>query len=317
MGFEAYRKTGNSLSDETIEICKKADAVFKGPIGNDKDDKAPTGLVEEAIIKIRRSLDLYANLRPCKVYSGFEDLSPLKEEKARGVDFMVARENVSGLYPNRYRFEPGEKGDFGQDTMIYSRRDSHRIAKVAYDLAMQRRKKVTIVAKKNILASSRAFDIYSREIAEQYPEVQTNYEHIDALVMYLISKPTDFDVILITNLFGDIVSDLGGGIMGSLGFAWSVNIGDKTVMCECVGGSSPDIAEKNIANPLAMVLSAGEVFRYKLDDPKPSDFIHKIIEKILQDGWRTKDIVSKKTQAEKILGTKEMGEKILEYIENN
>ena len=317
MGLGAYLKTGNPLPDETLEKCKESDAVFKGPVGDERDHQGPAGMVEKTIITLRTALDLYANLRPCRIYPGFEYLSPVKDERIKGTDIMFARENVSGLYPNRGKFEPGEIADFGQDMAIYSRRDVHRIAKVAYELAKQRRKKVTIVAKKNILASSRAFDLYAREIAKDYPDIQTDYQHVDAMAMYMISKPAEFDVILTTNMFGDILSDLGGGVMGSLGFAWSVNIGEKNVMCECTGGSAPDIEGENKANPIAMILSAAEVFRYTLKDPKPSDFAHKINEKILQDGWRTGDIKTFDTPAEKILGTKEMGDKFLEYIKKS
>jgi len=315
LGLEAYRLSSDTtpIPDETIAICRAADAIIKGPIGDDKGDKAPAGIVEKAVIAIRREFDLYANLRPCKIYPGFEYLSPLKDEKVRGVDFVIARENVSGLYPNRGRFEPGEIGEFGQDMAIYTRNDAHRIAKVAYDLARQRRKKVTIVAKKNVLASSRAFAQYAEEIAVQYPDVTTEYNHVDAVTMYLMSKPRDFDVILTTNMFGDILSDQAGGIMGGLGLAWSVNIGEKTVMYECVGGSAPDIAGENKANPLAMILSATEVFRYTLKDPKPSDLAQTIVQQILEDGWRTSDI-ARDTPSDKLLGTKEMGDKVVEFI---
>lgn len=315
LGLSAYRARGRSFPEDTLKLCKDSMAVFKGPIGDDHDDKAPAGIVEEAVIQIRTALDLYANLRPTKIYPGFEYLSPLKEELATGVDFIVARENVSDIYPDRGRIEPGEQGDFGQDTALYSRAEVHRIAKVAYELARQRNKKVTIVAKKNILASSRAFAQYALEIANNYPEVQTDYQHVDIMTMYLMTKPKSFDVILTTNMFGDILSDQGGGVMGSLGFAWSVNIGEKIVMYECVGGSAPDIAGKNLANPLAMILSCGEIFRYTCKDPVPSDTLHRTVETILHNGWRTRDIARSDTPSQKILGTKEIGDIIVDYLE--
>ncbi len=315
LGLDAYRKTNDTtpFPEETIEICRQADAMLKGPIGDDKGDKAPAGIVEKAVIGIRTTFDLFANLRPCKVYPGFEYLSPIKEDIVRGTDFVIVRENVSGLYPPRGRFEPGEIADFGQDMSIYSRRDVHRIAKVAYDLARQRRKKVTIVAKKNVLASSRAFALYAEEIAKEYPDVTTDYHHVDATTIYLMTKPTSYDVILTTNMFGDILSDQGGGVMGSLGLAWSVNIGEKTTMYECVGGSAPDIAGQDKANPLAMILSATEVFRYTLKDPEPSELAQKIVEQLLNDGWRTGDL-ARDTTPDKILGCKAMGDKVVEYI---
>ncbi|PWJ45004.1 3-isopropylmalate dehydrogenase [Sediminitomix flava] len=256
VGAVAIDATGNPLPEETLEVCKASDAVFFGAIGHPKYDNDPNAKVrpEQGLLALRKSLGLFANIRPVTTFEALIHKSPLKEEKVRGADLVVYRELTGGIYFG----EKGrnEKGDEAYDNCAYSTGEIERIAKLAFEAAQNRRKKLTLVDKANVLETSRLWREVVRGMASSYPDVEVDYMFVDNAAMQLIQWPSQFDVILTENMFGDIISDEASVLTGSMGLLPSASIGAKVGMYEPIHGSYPQAAGQDIANPMATVLSA-------------------------------------------------------------
>ncbi len=310
MGGCAYEETGDPLPQETIDGAFKSDAVLFGSIGGYKWDNLPRALrPETGLLKLRSALGVFANLRPVKVYHELTQASNLKEEIVSGVDLMVVRELTGGIYFGK----PREKGDDkAYNTMVYSKDEIKRIAKIAFDIAQKRRKKVCSVDKANVLEVSQLWRETVEEVAKDYPEVELTHMYVDNASMQLILDPKQFDVILTGNIFGDILSDEASMISGSIGLLPSASIGGKIGVYEPIHGSAPDIAGQGIANPIATISSASMLLKYSLNELDASMAIDKAIAKSLHDGYRTGDIA--KYGVKKVCSTSEMGSIIADNI---
>ncbi len=262
-GADAIDKVGNPYPDETHELCMKSDAVLFGAVGHPKFDNDPSAKVrpEQGLLAMRKKLGLYANIRPVTTFESLIHKSPLRPDLVRGADFMCIRELTGGLYFGRPQGR-SEDGNIAYDTCVYTREEVTRIVTLAYEYAMKRRKKLTIVDKANVLATSRLWREVSKEIEPNYPEVETEYMFVDNAAMRMIQWPTDFDVMVTENMFGDILTDEGSVITGSMGLLPSASIGTHTSVFEPIHGSWPQAAGQNIANPLATILSAAMMFDY-------------------------------------------------------
>ena len=291
-GGAAYDKFGEPLPAETLDACKKADAVLFGAVGGKKWDNIPVDKrPEKALFGLRKGLGLFANLRPVKVYDALIDGSPLKPELVGGSDLLIVRELVGGIYfGERCESEFVDGVERAWDTEIYSVPEIERIVKLAFDTAKIRRKKITSVDKANVLASSRLWRRVTNELSKNYPEVELNHLYVDNAAMQLAVNPKQFDVIVTSNMFGDILSDEAAVIGGSIGLMPSASIGELTSFYEPIHGSAPDIAGKNIANPMGTILSAAMLLRYSLDAEDAAKNIESAIDKTLADGYRTADI---------------------------
>lgn len=318
MGGASIDATGLPLTDEAIAACKASDAVLMGSIGGDArtspwyklpPDKRP----EAGLLKLRKSLNLFANLRPAYLYPELKDACPLKEEIAeRGFDLMMVRELTGGLYFGERKTYVKDGLTTAVDTLSYNEEEIRRVAIKSFDIAMKRRKKVTLVDKANVLDSSRLWRAVVSEVAKDYPDVTCETMLVDNAAMQLVKDPAQFDVMLTENMFGDILSDEASMISGSIGMLSSASLNEtKFGLYEPSGGSAPDIAGKGIANPIATILSAAMLLRFSLDLDKEADSIEGAVKKVLEDGYRTIDIMS---EGMKQVGTKEMGDLILERM---
>lgn len=309
MGGCAIDRFGVPLPDETVDACKKADGVLLGAVGGPKWDAQPAdNRPEKGLLGIRSALGLYANLRPAVIYPELADASPLKPSVLeRGVDVMVVRELIGGIY-----FGPravSEDGQSAYDTEVYSVGEVRRIAKVAFDLAMTRRKKVTSVDKANVLLSSRLWRRTVTEVARDYPEVELNHIYVDNAAMQLVRDPSQFDVLLCPNMFGDILSDEASQITGSIGMLPSSSLGTcKAGLFEPIHGSAPDIAGQDIANPIATVLAAAMMLdNMELHDEARA--VEKAVGGVIAAGYRTPDM-----GAGRRVGCREIGRLIADAI---
>ncbi len=291
-GGTAYDKFGTPLPQSTIDACKASDAVLFGAVGGDKwDDVDPALRPEKAILGLRKNLDLYANLRPVKVADALVDYSPLKPELVRGVDLVIVRELVGGIYfGEKCESEQHDGVERAWDLENYSVPEVERIAKLAFATAKLRRGKVTSVDKANVLATSRLWRRTVAKVAEEHQEVELNNLYVDNCAMQLAIRPTQFDVIVTGNLFGDILSDEAAVVGGSIGMMPSASIGTCTSLYEPIHGSAPDIAGKGIANPMGTILSAAMLLRYSLHEEEAAKAIEKAVDKTLADGYRTPDL---------------------------
>ncbi len=299
MGGCSIDANGVPLTDETIERCKAADAVLMGSIGGNTTTspwyKLPANLRPEAgLLGLRKALGLFANLRPCVLYPQLSGACPLKEEiSAKGFDMLIMRELTGGLYFGERKTEEIDGVMTAIDTLKYDEKEIRRIAVKAFDVAMKRRKKVTSVDKANVLDSSRLWRKVVDEVAKDYPEV--TYEHmlVDNCAMQLVKDPAQFDVMVTENMFGDILSDEASMITGSIGMLASASMNEtKFGLYEPSGGSAPDIAGQNKANPLATILSAAMLLRYSFDMQAEADAVEKAVDNVLSKGYRTGDIMS-------------------------
>lgn len=301
------------IQDEVVEKCKKADAVLLGAVGGPKWDDYPANKrPEKALLRLRKELGLYINLRPVTVFSSLKNASPLRPEMVDGVDLLVVRELTGGLYfgePKGILIENGVEA--GVDTMRYSVPEIERIAIAAFEAAEKRGRKVTSVDKANILASSQLWRKTVNRIAEGYPQVELEHMLVDNCAMQLIRNPSQFDVILTENMFGDILSDEAAMLTGSIGMLPSASLGDGTGMYEPIHGSAPDIAGENIANPLATIASAALMFRYSLNNEEAAGHIEEAIKTVLNAGYNCKDM---SRHARHVLTTSEMGDLILKTM---
>ena len=320
IGGRAYEESGLPLPNSTIETCLKSDAVLLGAVGNWKyDTLAPELRPERALLGIRKKLNLFANLRPVKVFDELLFSSPLKSEIAKNVDIMIVRELTGDVYFGEPRGIEIKKTidnrniKVGYNNMIYDEDEIRRIATVAFKSAMKRKKRVCCVDKANVLEVSRLFREITSDVAKDYPEVELSFMYVDNCAMQLVQNPRQFDVILTGNIFGDILSDEASTICGSLGMLPSASLSDgKTpFMYEPIHGSAPDLAGQNVVNPIATILSAAMMLNYSFDNILASDNIIRAVKEVLKDGYRTKDIYQK---GDKLCTTTKITELIIEKI---
>lgn len=309
---------GIPLTDETVAEAKSCDAVLMGSIGGDAKVSPwyrlePNRRPEAGLLKIRKELNLFANLRPAVLYDELKGACPLKEEITEGgFDMMIMRELTGGLYFGNRKTEEIDGVMTACDELTYNENEIRRIAKRAFEIAMKRRKKVISVDKANVLDSSRLWRKIVEEIAKEYPEVALEHMLVDNCAMQLVKDPKQFDVILTENMFGDILSDEASMVTGSIGMLASASLNDtKFGLYEPSGGSAPDIAGKGIANPIATILSAAMMLRFSFDLDKEADAIEKAVSQVLKDGYRTIDIMS---EGKEQVGTAKIGDLICERI---
>ena len=314
IGHEAIEATGSALPDETLVTLKKADAILFGAVGHPHYDNNPNLKVrpEQGLLKMRKELGLYANLRPIKLFDELLDASSIKPEILKGSDILFFRELTGDVYF-------GEKGrkdndNTAYDVMIYSRYEVERIAHKAFAAAQTRKKKVTSVDKANVLESSRLWRAVVQEVSKDYPDVALTHMFVDAAAMKLIQDPRSFDVVLTGNLFGDILTDEASQIAGSMGMLASASIGDKVGLYEPIHGSAHDITGKGIANPLASILSAALMLDISFGLKEESESVISAVSHILKEGFRTRDIANAKTPQDKLLSTIQMGDMITRHI---
>ncbi|MDR2121984.1 MAG: 3-isopropylmalate dehydrogenase [Flavobacteriaceae bacterium] len=313
VGAVAIDKTGNPYPPETHELCMASDAVLFGAIGDPKYDNDPSAKVrpEQGLLKMRKDLGLYANLRPISTFPSLIHKSPLRADLVENADFMCLRELTGGLYFGRPQGR-SEDGNTAYDTCVYTREEVERIVRLAYKLAEQRRKKVTVVDKANVLCTSRLWRQVAQEIEKEFPHIETEYMFVDNVAMQIIQWPKRFDVLVTENLFGDILTDEASVITGSLGMLPSASIGVHTSVFEPIHGSYPQAAGKNIANPLATILSVALMFEYAFDLKEEGALIRKAVDASMDAQVVTEDIAS----GEKAYSTSEVGKWIVDFIEN-
>ncbi|MBC9930368.1 3-isopropylmalate dehydrogenase [Chitinophaga qingshengii] len=314
MGHVAIEATGDPLPEETLQKARNSDAILFGAIGHAKYDNDPTLKVrpEQGLLKIRKELGLYANLRPIKLFDELLEASSIKPEILRGADILFFRELTGDVYFGEKKRT--EDRNTASDLMIYHRYEVERIARKAYEAARTRRKKLCSVDKANVLEASRLWREVMQEIAKEYPDVETEHMFIDNAAMQLIKDPKRFDVVVTGNLFGDILTDEASQIAGSMGMLASASVGDKVGFYEPIHGSAHDIAGKGIANPLASILSAALMLDISFGLKTESQRVIKAVEATLRQGYRTMDIANKHTENEFIMGTDAMGAKVLENL---
>ncbi len=290
IGGCSYDAYGSPLTDETLQACFDSNAVFLGAVGGYKWEALPHHLKPEAaLLKLRKELGLYTNIRPAKIYAPLLSASTLKEEVLTGVDFIVLRELTGGIYFGNPR---GYDEKSGFNTMIYTREEVERIARMAFQIARERGKRVMSVDKANVLEVSQFWRNVVHTVHADYPDVQLSDMYVDNAAMQIVRNPRQFDVLLTSNLFGDILSDIAGMITGSLGMLPSASLGSKYAMYEPVHGSAPDIAGQKKANPLASISSVAMMFTYSFHMKNMGDKIEEAVTKTLEDGYRTQDIFS-------------------------
>lgn len=319
MGGASIDVHGVPLTDETISKAKLCDAVLMGSIGGDTRTSPwyqlePSKRPEAGLLKIRKELNLFANLRPAVLYEELKEACPLKEEIIKdGFDLMIMRELTGGLYFGERGTREIDGVMTACDTLTYNEEEIRRIAKRGFDIAAKRRKKVTSVDKANVLDSSRLWRSVVEEVAKEYPEVTLEHMLVDNCAMQLVKDPAQFDVILTENMFGDILSDEASMVTGSIGMLSSASLNEtKFGLYEPSGGSAPDIAGKGIANPIATILSAAMMLRFTFDLDREADAIEEAVQRVLRDGYRTIDIMSEGSIQ---INTREMGDRICAYIQ--
>ena len=307
IGGIAIDQEGSPISKETIEIAKKADAIFLGGVGGPKwDALKPSLKPEKGLLKLRSELDLFANLRPSMSFEGLEDSSSLKKEIIENLDILIVRELTGGIYFGNPR-EINAESAF--NTMIYSTNEVERIAEVAFEAAMKRNKKICSVDKANVLEVSEFWRKIMIKVSKKYPEVILEHMLVDNAAMQLVQNPKQFDVIVSSNLFGDILSDISSVLSGSIGMLPSASLNSASKgLYEPVHGTAPDIAGKSIANPLASILSIGMMFKYSFSQEDISIKIENAVKKVISDGYVTKDIAVNNS---KVVSTQEMGDLII------
>lgn len=310
----AIDATGGCLPQETIDVCKASDAVLLGAVGGWKWDNLPGDQrPERALLGLRKALGLFANLRPALLFEQLADASPLKPEiLAGGLDIVVVRELTGGIYFGEKGFKDTDLGPAAYDVEQYAEEEVRRIAKVAFDMAMKRNKHVTSVDKANVLESSRLWRRVVAEVGKDYPEVTLDNFYVDNAAMQLVRNPRQFDVIVTSNIFGDILSDEASQITGSIGMLPSASLAQGNFgMYEPVHGSAPDIAGQDKANPMATILSAAMMLRYTFGLGKEADAVENAVKAVLDQGYRTPDLFAGEGT---LIGTAEMGRRIAEAI---
>jgi 3-isopropylmalate dehydrogenase len=310
VGAIAIDKTGNPLPDETLDLCKSSDAVLFGAIGDPKYDNNPSAKVrpEQGLLAMRKELGLYANVRPVTTFTSLLDKSPLKKEIVQGVDIMMIRELTGGIYFGKPQGR-SEDGNTAYDSSVYSRYEIERVVKLAFEYALKRSKKVTVVDKANVLATSRLWRETAVTVSKEFREVAMDFMFVDNAAMQLIQWPGKFDVIVTENMFGDILSDEASVITGSLGLLPSASVGLSTSVFEPIHGSYPQAAGKNIANPLGTILSAAMMFDLAFSLKSESELIKTAVEKSIDADYVTEDINRAHPRS-----TSEVGDWIADYV---
>jgi len=309
-GADAIDKVGDPYPEETHEICMKSDAILFGAIGHPKYDNDPNAKVrpEQGLLKMRKKLGLFANIRPTFTFPSLINKSPLKKERIEGTDLIFVRELTSGIYFGKSGRK--NKGNIAFDTCTYSRKEIIRLAKKGFELAMRRSKNLCCVDKANVLESSRLWRETVQLMEKDYPEVNVSYEFVDAVAMRLIQWPNSYDVLITKNLFGDILTDEASVISGSMGLMPSASIGKETSLFEPIHGSYPQVAGKNIANPLAAILSAAMMFEDAFSLKKEAQLIREIVNKSLEEMIVTEDL----SNGKKSYSTSEVGDWLVNQI---
>jgi len=313
-GGVAIDKMGNPLPKETLEVCKKSDAVLLGAVGGPKwDNIEPSIRPEKGLLALRRGLNLFVNLRPVTMYESIKESSPLKSDIVKkGIDFIVVRELTGGIYFGERKTEVIDNVEVAYDVEKYDENEIRRIGKKAFESARTRNKKLTCVDKANVLDTSKLWRKTMNELSKEYKDVELNFMYVDNAAMQLIKNPSQFDTIVTNNIFGDIISDEASMLTGSIGMLPSASLrDDKFGMYEPIHGSAPDIACKNIVNPIGTILSVAMMLRYSFTLEKEAKEIENAVAKVLDNGYRTTDIYIGKGRA---VGTKEMGDLIAKQI---
>lgn len=309
IGGASYDEFGAPLTDDTLHACYDSDVVLLGAVGGYKWESLEHHLKPEAaLLKLRKSLELFANVRPAKVYRALLDSSSLKREILDGTDFVVLRELTGGIYFGEPR---GINGDKGWNTMVYSAPEVERIAKMGFGIAEKRNGKLTSVDKANVLECSQYWRTVVHDVHKNYPDIALNDMYVDNAAMQIVRDPKQFDVILTSNMFGDILSDIAGMITGSLGMLPSASLGEKYALYEPVHGSAPDIAGQNKANPIATIDSVAMMFRLSFNMAEAADMIESAIAKTLEQGYRTADIFS---DGSKLASTSEITDVLIQNM---
>jgi 3-isopropylmalate dehydrogenase len=315
IGGAAIDKYGKPLPQSSLDLAKNADAVVLGAVGGPKWENLDYRIrPERALLGLRDRLELYANLRPAKVFSTLIDASSLKKEVIENTNIMIVRELVGGIYFGKPKgVEKLEDGnEKGVNTLVYTTPEIKRIAKIAFEVASKRKKKVLSVDKANVLESTELWRKVVTKVHADYQDIELSHMYVDNCAMQLVKDPKQFDVIVTTNMFGDILSDEAAMLTGSIGMLPSASLGGNNGMYEPIHGSAPDIAGRDIANPIATIMSIAMMFKYSFGVDEASEVIESAVEKILQNGYRTKDIMD---NSGKLVGTKEMGDLILKEIQ--
>ena len=315
VGGAAYETEGHPLPADTLNVAQEADAVLLGAVGGPRWEKVDFSLrPERALLGLRSNLKLYANLRPAKIFPALVDASSLKRELVDNLDIMVVRELTGGIYfgePRGVEFlTDGKRRGF--NTLVYTDEEIKRIARVAFDVARKRSKRVVSVDKANVLEATGLWREVVTEVHEEYDDVTLEHMYVDNCAMQLVREPKQFDVIVTTNMFGDILSDEASMLTGSIGMLPSASVGGKTAMYEPIHGSAPDIAGKGLANPLATILSIGMMFKYSFGHEEVSAKLESAVESVLNQGIRTRDIMSNKMTE---VSTQEMGDRVVAELE--
>jgi len=313
VGGAAYDVTGEPLPEATLTTCKSADAILFGSVGGPKWETLPPEKQPErgALLPLRKIFQLYANLRPAKIYKALANASPLKKEITdKGFDLLIVRELTGGIY---FGEPKGRDDNQAFDTLIYSKPEIERIAKVAFEAAAKRKKRVTSIDKANVLTSMVLWRETVTNIHKNYNDIALSHLYIDNATMQLVKNPFDYDVLLAGNMFGDIISDEAAMLTGSIGMLPSASLADgKFGLYEPAGGSAPDIAGKNVANPIAQILSVAMLLRYSFDRDQEAASIESAVEAVLEEGYRTGDIAQE--TSDKIVATDQMGDLIASKI---
>lgn len=313
IGGGAFELAGTPLPDQTLAVCRRADAILFGAVGGPEWDTLPRKVrPEQGILALRKAFDLYANLRPAKLFPALADASTLKPAVIEGVDILVVRELTGGLYFGQPKgIQKVPEGERGVDTLVYTTPEIQRIARIAFEAARRRRKHVTSVDKANVLASSELWRRIVTEVGADFPEVRLDHMYVDNASMQLLRQPTFFDVLVAENTFGDILSDEAAMLTGSIGLLPSASLGEGIGLYEPIHGSAPDIAGQDRANPIAAILSAAMLLEYSLKAAPAAAAIESAVSRILDQGYRTPDIQQPGTQP---VGTRRMGDLIAEAV---
>lgn len=313
IGGAAYDACGHPLPEETLRLCEESDAVLLGAIGGPKWDALPVHLRPEmgALLPLRKKLGLFANIRPAVLFPALIEASPLKPEIVSGLDMMVVRELTGGLYFGTKKRESVDGEEQALDTLVYKTSEIVRIGRLAFQMAQKRRKKLTSVDKANVLASGRLWREVMTKLGTEYPDVELEHMYVDNCAMQFVRRPTQFDVIVTENTFGDILTDEASMLTGSIGMLASASIGGDVALYEPAHGSAPDIAGQQKANPLATILSAALMLRFSFQMDEGAQLIEDAVRQVLDDGYRTPDLMQ---SGKKQVTTAEMGDLVAEII---
>jgi 3-isopropylmalate dehydrogenase len=315
-GGASVDQHGVPVTDAVLKRATEVDAVLLGAVGGPKYDTLPAEKrPEKGLLALRSAMGVYANLRPAKIFPVLADASPLRKDLAQNVDYVVVRELIGGLYFGKPRSLTGEPGkQVGINTLTYTEDEIRRIGRKAFEIALQRKKKVCSIDKANVLETMVLWRKTMEALSKDYPEVALSHMYVDNCSMQLVLNPGQFDVLVCENLFGDILSDEAGATTGSIGLLPSASLGEKCALYEPIHGSAPDIAGQNKANPLAAILSVGMLFEHTLKNRGLAETIERAVSAVLEAGYRTGDIFRGDQEGKRLVGTREMGDAVVEML---